>query len=591
MAPDKPVYRKLRAFAFDPGTTARLDTTMVNEVVIKVPWEELARGPKGEYVEVIDQDAQGRQLHEPVDLNDPAILAGGGLPPSDGNPQFRQQMLYAVAMRTIAAFEKALGRKAHWPPVNGQYQRRIKLYPHYMEDSNAYYLPQDGALFFGYFQAKAHTQYPGMVVFTCLSQDVIAHELAHPLLNGMHPHLLEETNPDVYAFHEGFCDLVALLQQFTLPEVLRHQLARSRGELTGPDTLLGIVAPQFGVGIGFRSGLRSVLGEIGEDGVWRQKPPDPQEYRTVKETHQRGSILVRAVFDALNKVYHSRVADLWRIASEGTGVLQEGYLHPDLVNRLAVEAARTAQVVLEICVRALDYCPAVDITFSDYLRAILTADFDLHPGDPLAYRVAFVEAFRRYGIFPADIGTLSLEGLLWPRPESGAEEQVVREFILKELALEYTSWNLPKDREELYHVMQEKAKKLEEDLKARRKSLKGLLGEINPARNFEVKSIWPRQHSGPNGETFSQWVIEIVQTINKGAEKSPHLASCTLLVNAETGLVRYSIHKATSPGAARSKRSLLERSSQVTVPKPRERKLRVYSFDPSLSIQVDTAPI
>jgi hypothetical protein len=43
-----------------------------------------------------------------VDLNQPELLANDGLAASDGNPQFRQQMLYAVAMRTIDVFERCL---------------------------------------------------------------------------------------------------------------------------------------------------------------------------------------------------------------------------------------------------------------------------------------------------------------------------------------------------------------------------------------------------------------------------------------------------------------------------------------------------
>ena len=46
-----------------------------------------------------------------------------------------------------------------------------------------------------------------------------------------------------------------------------------------------------------------------------------------------------------------------------------------------------------MCIRALDYCPPVDITFGEYLRAIITADCDLVEDDRLRYRVAFVEAF------------------------------------------------------------------------------------------------------------------------------------------------------------------------------------------------------
>jgi hypothetical protein len=190
-----------------------------------------------------------------------------------------------------------------------------------------------------------------MIVFTCLSQDVVAHELSHALLNGMHIHLMEPTNPDVMAFQEGFCDLVTLLQHFSLPEVLRHLLARSRGELTG-QALLGAIATQFAEAIGMKYGLRNALGVVDENGVWRPKIPDPKEYLNLEEPHERGSILVGAVFDALNKIYRGRVADLLRIASEGTGILAEGEAAPDLVNRLAAEAAETAQEVLEMCVRA-----------------------------------------------------------------------------------------------------------------------------------------------------------------------------------------------------------------------------------------------
>ena len=55
-------------------------------------------------------------VYEPVDLNDPQLLAQDGWAPSEGNPQFHQQMVYAVAMTTIGNFEKALGRKALWAP-------------------------------------------------------------------------------------------------------------------------------------------------------------------------------------------------------------------------------------------------------------------------------------------------------------------------------------------------------------------------------------------------------------------------------------------------------------------------------------------
>src|SRR5262245_36607033 len=57
------------------------------------------------------------------------------------------------------------------------------------------------------------------MVFTCLSHNVIAHEMTHAVLDGMGlPHFTDPSNPDVLAFHEGFADLVALLQQFAYPD-------------------------------------------------------------------------------------------------------------------------------------------------------------------------------------------------------------------------------------------------------------------------------------------------------------------------------------------------------------------------------------
>jgi len=68
---------------------------------------------------------------------------------------------------------------------------------------------------------------------------------------------------------------------------------------------------------------------------------------------------------------------------------------------------------LTMCIRALDYCPPVDITFGEYLRALITADMDIVPDDDLGYRVAFMEAFRRRGIYPLHVRNLSQESLRW----------------------------------------------------------------------------------------------------------------------------------------------------------------------------------
>src|SRR5262249_27121952 len=117
-------------------------------------------------------------------------------------------------------------------------------------------------------------------------------------------------------------------------------------------------------------------------------------------------------------IYERRIADLKRIASEGTGILRAGALHPDLVRRFADEARKAAVHVLQICIRAIDYCPPVDLTFGDFLRAAITADADLFPDDVLGYRVALMESFRERGIYPGDVRTMSEDALRWKAPET-----------------------------------------------------------------------------------------------------------------------------------------------------------------------------
>ena len=94
-----------------------------------------------------------------------------------------------------------------------------------------------------------------------------------------------------------------------------------------------------------------------------------------------------------------------------------GDLHPDLANRLAGEASKIAQHFSNICIRALDYCPPVDIRFGEFLRAIVTADSDLVPEDDWGYRPALIEAFRLRGVVPEDVTSYSEEALRWCPPE------------------------------------------------------------------------------------------------------------------------------------------------------------------------------
>ncbi|SEJ38950.1 hypothetical protein SAMN05216327_109193 [Dyadobacter sp. SG02] len=463
-----PAFRRLRIFTFDPSLSSYLETAGINEITIPVVWEKNLRpGPIGEYLEVIDYDPASNTGYFPVDLNDPNLLALDGVAPSESNPQFHQQMVYAVAMTTINQFERALGRVAFWTDkvtvesgeMKDYFVRRLRLYPHAIRDRNAYYSPSKKAILFGYFpvtfQDKHNT--PGTVVFTCLSHDIIAHEVTHALLDGVHPRFNEPTNPDVLAFHEAFSDIVALFQHFSYPSVLEHQISRTRGDLES-ESLLGQLAQQFGKATGRGAALRDALGGINEStGEWEMRKPDPHVLSGIFEPHDRGAILVAAIFRAFLVIYRARTSDLFRIAAGNNASAFQGELHPDLTKRLAAEASKCADRVLQMCIRGIDYCPPVDITFGNYLRAVITADLDFAPADEGSYRVAFIQSFREWGIYPGGIRSLGVESLAWPSGEEKMHDLLAKynrlheegkyKGYLKDNLLSHTNnWGLESDR-------------------------------------------------------------------------------------------------------------------------------------------------
>ena len=174
-----PVSRPLKVYAFDPTRGRALG----NYMTVNVRYERLKPGPVGKYLAVIDYDAGNHCYYRPVDLDDPAVLIRNGLDPAESDPQFHQQMVYAVASETIRRFEFALGRSIRWSFARwgrGDRAERewLRVFPHAMQVANAYYSRDLRALVFGYFPASKTdpgANLPSQTVFTCLSHDIIAH--------------------------------------------------------------------------------------------------------------------------------------------------------------------------------------------------------------------------------------------------------------------------------------------------------------------------------------------------------------------------------------------------------------------------------
>jgi hypothetical protein len=203
-----------------------------------------------------------------------------------------------------------------------------------------------------------------------------------------------------------------------------------------------------------------------------------------------------------------------------------------------------------MCIRALDYCPPVDLTFGDYLRALITADRDLVRDDARGYRVAFISAFRDRGIFPKFVDHLAEDSLVWEEPPASSQNI---KLLLDDLDLE---WSLNTQRESAYETSRRNGRKVYAWLTkgGQRAFLKalgfeaagpnvelaGMTGEMRP---IEVHSVRPSRRTGPDGNILSMLVIEVTQTFRAQPDGERYRGGCTLLVDRNANRVRYLVRK------------------------------------------------
>ncbi len=567
-----PVRRPLRVFAFDPSRGRLLG----NEMQIEVRFRPLAPGPidtsgAHDQIAIVDYDISRKKYYHPVNLDDPFVLLSNGIAPSESDPRFHQQMVYAVASDTIEQFESALGRRIHWRRAERQLDAKkgwlpddiltLTLYPHAMQQANAFYSPEAHGILFGYFQAGRDDpgrNIPGQTVFTCLSHDIIVHEMTHAILDGLRSHFMEQTNPDVAAFHEAFADLAALFRHFTHREVLVDAIQRSGGRLYSPalkgnaladqaaQSWLGAgeqdrnplieLAGQFGEATGMHKGLRSAIGQ----------PKTMKDLQETTECHERGSILVAAVFDAFFTVYLQRATKHFRIYQSAGGG-DRGDLPAPLADALCHEATRTALEFFRSCARALDYLPPVDVTFGDFLRAVMTAHRDFDPSDDEGIRDTWMESFRRREILPDDAPFFSEDALCWP--DQGENHPI------KGLPFGGPSGLVYAERQQTAEGLAAYINK-----PASKRFLK-----LDPRRDYRIPSFHPLYRMDRSGSVRWDLVVEVVQTAPATASTYPMRGGATMIVSTngtgdggskEAVFVRYVIAKPlTGPeGQQRAKR-------------------------------------
>ena len=296
------------------------------------------------------------------------------------NRHFNQLSVFGVIMRTMKMFENeyVLGRPVTWAFDSPQ----LLVVPRAGQWANAFYQRETHSLQFFYFPSEKD---PDHTIFTSLSRDIVAHETAHAILDGIAPDLYNSITPQALALHEAVADITATLLACQSNKLVLEVLEDKHGAINDSNAFASI-APEFGMGRD-PEGEAAYLRQLFNFKTLKDVPAD--------NPHLLSEVLSGALYCVLEKMHEDH--------------RYKYYKDPDYVNRedpmyscsgkaLAAAGFRLRNVIF----RALDYLPPGEISFADYGRAILAVDTSADLNKPEVRDWFKMEFLKRRIIFHKD---------------------------------------------------------------------------------------------------------------------------------------------------------------------------------------------
>lgn len=186
-----------------------------------------------------------------------------------------------------------LGQAALLDPSQFPWQanRPIIFDPWGMQEPNAFFDPEAGALVFGYFRTRS-----GRWVDTCDSADIITHETGHAILHILRPLYHRSQLLETGAFHEHFGDMMAVFHALTQTPIREEWYRANQGDFLHTSTLVSRLATEFGDELYPGSqALRNAdnQSKLGE---------------TANEVHDLSQVLTGAIFNCLMDILNQTLA-------------------------------------------------------------------------------------------------------------------------------------------------------------------------------------------------------------------------------------------------------------------------------------------
>lgn len=282
-----------------------------------------------------------------------------------GTPEFNQVNAFYYTTFTLRMYEKFASRSIPWAFT----APRLTVNPHVGVGMNAFYDEQNRMLGFFTFQAS------GEVVNTAQSADVVSHEAAHAVLDGMRDLYNESFGLGPLSFHESFGDMTAVLVALHDESLVKRLLDWTDGNLR-TESFVSAVAEHIIESINKTNGGDTDVEHLNERTIYLRNavnkfrgvpfddipylPKDPA-YELGRESHNYSRLFTGAFYDVLVSIYEHFIEE-----------------HEDMP-RIAIHRAR--EVMGPLLTFAVEVAPVGELDFADMARAFLTADRLLYDGD------------------------------------------------------------------------------------------------------------------------------------------------------------------------------------------------------------------
>lgn len=161
-------------------------------------------------------------------------------------------------------------------------------------EANAYY--DRRSLKFFYFTSE------GKKIFTALSADVVSHELGHALLDAIRPDMFNAASMEVWAFHESFGDINAIICALHHNEMVDFMLKETNNNIRNSN-VVSRIGEEFGMGLNLPLALREAANDYKYQNPATLPAKSADRSMIVREPHSFSKIMTGTFYDVLCSIF------------------------------------------------------------------------------------------------------------------------------------------------------------------------------------------------------------------------------------------------------------------------------------------------